>query len=99
MKKRITAALVMATGFILVMGFVNMLSLQMQILDGFRGGVYIDGSDFTSLFALFGGFTALLVGLGAMLLYAGFAAALWGVYGIALLIARIVRRRKGPPAP
>ena len=98
MKKRVTAALVMATGFILVMGFVNAISLQMQMVHGF-GGVFIDGSDFSSLFALFGGLTALLVGLGVMLLYAGSAAALWGVYGMVLLALRVVRRRKGPPAP
>ena len=94
MRRKVTIALVILSGVLLLIGVLNFIALAFDLSFDFAGGYYVDGTDFSGVMSALGFISLLGLGFTVLSFYLCIIGAVWAVYGVVLLVMRVVLERK-----
>ncbi len=99
MRRKVTIALAVLSGVLLLIGVINFIALALELSPDYAGGYSVDGTDFSGLMSVFGLFTLLSLSFTVVSFYLCVIGVIWAVYGAVLLVMRAVRRRRQKKLP
>ena len=95
-RKKVLIVMAILSLIIIIFGIVNGIGVYTEITNQVvdTDNVYIDGSDFSGLFQLFGSSVAIIICCLIIACSIGIVAVQWGIYGIIMLILYLIHRQK-----
>ena len=95
-KRKVTKILIIISVILMIMGIMTAMSITSELKESGmpKGNLYVDGSDFTALSEAFVSIGSTILGVVIGIYFAMAVVAIWIIYGIILLVIKIINKIK-----